>query len=62
MGGRPSLVFAVIPMDKTMTKVSIVFDCSAKTDDVSMNDAICADQNCRTCLMCLFGSVGTPSL
>ena len=25
-----------------MTKASIVFDCSAKTDGVSVNDAICA--------------------
>ena len=34
--------FPVIRIDKTMTKVCIVFDCSAKTDGVSLNDAICA--------------------
>ena len=34
--------FSVIRMDKTTTKVRIVFDCSAKTDGVSLNYAICA--------------------
>jgi len=29
-------------MDKTTTKVRIAFDCSIKTDGVSLNDAICA--------------------
>ena len=27
---------------QTITKVGIVFDCSAKTDGVSLNDVICA--------------------
>ena len=34
--------FPVIRMDKTTTKVRVVVDCSAKTDGVSLNDAICA--------------------
>ena len=34
--------FPVIRMDKTTTKVGIVFNCSTKTDGVSLNDAICA--------------------
>lgn len=33
--------FPVIRMDKTTTKVHIVFYCSAKTDGVLLNDAIC---------------------
>ena len=33
--------FPVIRMDKTTTKVHIVIYCSAKTDGVSLNDAIC---------------------
>ena len=32
----------VIHMDKTTTKVRIVFDCSEKMDRLSLNDAICA--------------------
>ena len=34
--------FPVVRMDKTTTKVCIVFDCSVKTDGVSLNDVICA--------------------
>ena len=37
--------FLVIRMDKITTKVHIVFDCSAKTDGVSLNDAICEGPN-----------------
>ena len=32
--------FAIVKMDKTTTKVRIVFDCSAKYEGVSLNDAI----------------------
>ena len=32
--------FPVIRMEKSTTKVRIVFDCSAKTDGVSLNDII----------------------
>jgi len=50
--------FPVIRMDKTTTKVRIVFDCSAKTDGVT---EFVQDLNCRRiCLMCLFSSGGTP--
>jgi hypothetical protein len=34
--------FPVVRMDKTSTKVKIVFDCSAKTDGISLNDVIYA--------------------
>jgi hypothetical protein len=32
--------FPVVRMDKTSTKVRIVFDCSAKTDGISLNGVI----------------------
>ena len=34
--------FLVVRMGKTTTKVRIVFDCSATTDGVSLNNVICA--------------------
>ena len=46
--------FPVIRMDKTTSKVRIVFNCSTKTDGLSLNDVIVS----RIYLMSLFGSEG----
>ena len=55
--------FPVIRMDKTTTKVRIVFDCSAITDRLSLNDVICTGPKLKKDLfdqlMCLFVSKGT---
>ena len=55
--------FPVIRMDKTTTKVHIVFYCSAKTDGVSLNDAICVGLKLQKDLFnVLIRSGGTLSL
>ena len=55
--------FPVIRMDKTTTKVHIVFYCSAKTDGVSLNDAIRVGSKLQKDLFNVFiRSGGTLSL
>ena len=45
--------FQVVRMDRTTTKLRIVFDFLAKTDSLSLNDAICAEPNLQKKLFCL---------